>query len=228
MDVIDFGCGEGTDIFTLNLLTPKNKKVNFTGLDFSKVVIDFANEVAKKRGANNCKFVVGDADSVRFVEKKFDLLISSEVLEHTSYPLVYLHNANEQLHIGGKIIMTTPNQSHLFKRMFRFMPMSIRKNIIKEQNWCYERHGIDTTNLFHSHVSTQTYNQLKILFKKSGFKIIRATRSPLIYGGNWIDKRPLLFSMLLFLDGIIPKRWFINLGWELLIFAEKIKHSNAK
>ena len=29
MDVIDFGCGEGTDIFTLNLIVPKNKQVNF-------------------------------------------------------------------------------------------------------------------------------------------------------------------------------------------------------
>lgn len=227
INVIDFGCGDGTDLFTLSLLTPKDKIATFTGVDFSKVAIDFANELAKKRNISNCKFILGDADNILF-KNKFDLLISSEVLEHTDNPLIHLKNANRQLKIGGKIIITTPNESHVFKQMFRFMPSFIRRNVKKEQDWCYQRHGIDSLELFHSHISTQRKRQLKKILKESGFKIIKFTRSPLIYGGKWIDERPLLFAGLLFIDGIIPKRFMINLGWDLIVYAEKIKDIKEK
>lgn len=221
LEVIDFGCGEGTDIFTLNILKSNDRRVLFTGVDFSEKVIENANRVAKKRGFENCKFITADADTLDF-GKKFDFLISSEVLEHTSNPLVYLKNANKQLRIRGKIFLTTPNKSHIFKRIFKLLPRRFQKGVKEDQDWCYKRHGIDTKGLFHSHVSTQRSNTLYELLKKSGFKIRKKIRSPLIYGGRWIDKRPLLFSFLLFLDGILPKSFLIDIGWDLITVAEKI------
>lgn len=99
--ILDFGCGNG---WLAALLTSFGK---VTGVD----VADKAIATASERFPN-VEFICLNAemnDKDPFFERKFDLVISSEVIEHIHEQKQYISNMMATLKPGGKFIITTPN-----------------------------------------------------------------------------------------------------------------------
>ena len=76
--VLDAGCGEGV----LSLLLAE-RGVASTGMDLSVPNIQAARTEAARRGVGHlATFMQGDAESLPFADKSFDVVVSSHVLEH--------------------------------------------------------------------------------------------------------------------------------------------------
>jgi len=88
--VFEFGCGLGQNIYFI--------RKNAVGYDLSKFALDFC----KEKGIN----VVSDLKELK--DKKFDIVLSCEVLEHLENPLKSLKQMHSKLKDEGKLILILP------------------------------------------------------------------------------------------------------------------------
>lgn len=109
IEILDFGCGRGW------LSQRLSEFGRVTGVDLSDEAINKA-----KQNFPDIDFICLDAaadlhQSLQY--KKFDLVVSSEVIEHIVLQQDYLNNMTSLLAANGKLILTTPNakwKSHHF------------------------------------------------------------------------------------------------------------------
>jgi len=102
-DILDCGCGSGILVY---LLSKKAKSIS--GVDIRKECIDFCN---RKIGGN---FKQGDLMTLN-LNKKFDVVICSDVIEHF-YPKDrenVLRNLDNHVKEGGMLILTFPSRLYL-------------------------------------------------------------------------------------------------------------------
>jgi 2-polyprenyl-3-methyl-5-hydroxy-6-metoxy-1,4-benzoquinol methylase len=111
IQILDFGCGRGWLSQRLSTFG------NVTGVDLSDEAIHKA-----KQNFPDINFICIDAAAdlhQSLGNKKFDLVVSSEVIEHVKKQQEYVDNMVSLLSDRGKIIMTTPNgqwkEHHFFK-----------------------------------------------------------------------------------------------------------------
>lgn len=76
-EILDAGCGDGI----ISVLAAK-KGAKVTALDISLPNLERAKKLTKKNGVYNIKFLQGDVENLPFPNNSFDLVISSQVLEH--------------------------------------------------------------------------------------------------------------------------------------------------
>lgn len=96
---LDAGCGIG--LFSAEAV---KRGAKVTSLD---VGIGLLNQVAKRCKS---KRIVGSVEKLPFKNDKFDIVLSTEVLEHTSNPV---NGFNELVRVtkpGGQIVITVPNR----------------------------------------------------------------------------------------------------------------------
>ncbi len=102
INILDFGCGRG---WLANELKAYGKVY---GIDLSDEAVAGAAELYPE-----VRFAVADLSDKKidqvFPDVIFDILISSEVIEHVLDQDGYLRNAFEALKTGGHLILTTPN-----------------------------------------------------------------------------------------------------------------------
>lgn len=103
--VLELGCGRGE---LLTLLADRYPEVSFTGLDASIEKLH-----SQQQGAlANLDFRIGDAVEPSEEPHAFDLIVSSQVLEHLhpdDVPL-HLHSVLRLLAPGGTFAIATPNR----------------------------------------------------------------------------------------------------------------------
>lgn len=95
--ILEIGSGLGYLTYSLN-----NEGYNAIGLDISQSAVDAA-----------CKRF-GDfytCNAMEDVKEKFDVVISTEVIEHCENPLAFMKDAKRLLASNGRIIITTANKS---------------------------------------------------------------------------------------------------------------------
>lgn len=99
LKILGMGCGNG---YIANQLSLRGHKV--TGIDLSKDGIELA-----QNNYPNTEFIVHSVyEDLTDLGTDFDLVISSEVIEHLYYPKKFLQNAWLALRPGGSIILSTP------------------------------------------------------------------------------------------------------------------------
>lgn len=99
-DVIDVGCGDGFLLWRAKRLMARKK---IYGIDLDPVQIG-----AAKKNIPSGRFIVGDIYKLPFGNKKFDLVICTEVLEHVEKPQAAL---KELSRITGRYcILSVPNE----------------------------------------------------------------------------------------------------------------------
>lgn len=108
LDILEVGCGYGYLTYALN-----SKGHNVIGIDVSGVAIKFALE---NFGKSYFK-----ADINQFLKiseglnKKFDLIIAIETIEHLPNPISFIQKCFNLLREEGRLILTTPNKNYYKK-----------------------------------------------------------------------------------------------------------------
>lgn len=99
MTVLDFGCGGG---YILNTINCKEK----IGIEIN----DIARSNAENFGIKCYKFI----DDV--LDNSVDLIISNHALEHVENPIFELKKLHKKLKKGGKIIFSVPTDTFKYKK----------------------------------------------------------------------------------------------------------------
>lgn len=104
--ILDVGCSQG---ITSILLGRESKQV--LGIDLMQESIDYANEMLSNEAEVTKKYVefkTANFIDYDFGERKFDVIIFGEVLEHLTDPARFMKKATEMLSDNGRIIVTVP------------------------------------------------------------------------------------------------------------------------
>lgn len=107
-DVVDLGCGNG---YIANKLALSGYQV--TGIDASRTGIELARQ---NYSADNLKFICARVDlslPAILPDRKFDLVLSSDVIEHLYRPADMLEVAARLLKTEGHVIIGTPYHGFL-------------------------------------------------------------------------------------------------------------------
>ena len=147
IDVLDIGCGGGLICESLY-----NLGANVTGLDFSPNNIRVAKKHAKLKELN-INYVCKDIEKVD-LNKKFDLIILFEILEHLDNWQSLVNKIKKNLKKNGKIIISTINRNFISK----YLAINLAENILK---WIPK--GTHDYNKF------ITPEEIKLVCEKIGF-----------------------------------------------------------
>lgn len=118
---LDYGCGWGH--FAIEA---EARGYNVTGIDLSE------NEI------NICKLIYPESNRLRFEQKSiqelpdnsFDIVLSSQVIEHVHNCGNYLNEINRVLKKGGRLIISTPNIVAP-RFIFSLLSPKLEKNLIE-------------------------------------------------------------------------------------------------
>jgi ubiquinone/menaquinone biosynthesis C-methylase UbiE len=118
--------GSGTGRISREILS---RKADLTILDIGENLVQ---QVSKKLG---CKGIAGDACALPFEDQTFDLVISSECIEHTENPLRAIQEMCRVCRKNGVVCITSPN-----KLWYPILWLSIKTGIRKFcgiENWLF-------------------------------------------------------------------------------------------
>lgn len=111
--ILDVGCGDGVFIYLLSRKL-KNYHIQFFGIDSSKEAL----EIAKKK-IHHGTFIKSDVGKLPFHDSLFDIVISSDVIEHLALPNKMLNEIKRVSKKNAYIIIGTPRkvQGHIFDHL---------------------------------------------------------------------------------------------------------------
>jgi SAM-dependent methyltransferase len=98
--------------YTAELKRYLSPDVEYTLVDFD----DEALEIARQRGAQVKKFNL-DNDSLSILNRKFDIIVATEVLEHLKNPEKYLQEMQALLKKDGVVLISFPNENMIYHRL---------------------------------------------------------------------------------------------------------------
>jgi 2-polyprenyl-3-methyl-5-hydroxy-6-metoxy-1,4-benzoquinol methylase len=125
LEILDLGCGRG---WLAPFLSPFG---TVTGVDFAQSGIALARASFGEHGT----FVLADPDSATLglaTERRFDVVVSSEVIEHAPDTRAFVSQIHDFLRPGGWCLLTTPN-GNIWPR-FRVEPR-FAANLQPVENW---------------------------------------------------------------------------------------------
>lgn len=117
-DVLDVGCGRG---YLLKRL--RGAGWNCAGIDIP------GSPVPRNETGMDCR--TGDATSLPWPDKSFDLVVINHVLEHVEDPWLACHEAARVLRDGGVLYVGVPNYGSWQSRMFgrAWFPLEIPRHL---------------------------------------------------------------------------------------------------
>jgi len=177
---VDIGCGPG---FRAQLILERADK--YLGLDISRSAIELARRLYK----NNPKmaFSLSDASKIEIEDKSVDLIFCSELIEHIKDNISVFKEFHRILKPTGRIFITTTTFYYYLAHvliLFGYqdickkldLPLFFRRlNLYfkgfkgAEERALFMKEGLGRTD----HLHAFTYPELKEIFDKTGFKILR-------------------------------------------------------
>lgn len=198
--ILDVGCGYGRFSYFLASLG-----YDVCGIDISKEAVGFAES---EKIHKNCSFKV--VKDISKLKGTYDIIISTEVLEHVEDPCKFLRGLNKLMKEDALLILTTPNGYSLFQFLDRIInfyestifPKRISKNITHflRKNFLLRRMYVKN-----KHKQYFTLKNLVSLLEKNGLKPIKSENASFLIG----------FAMLL-LPFYVPKRIECDLDKKLV------------
>lgn len=218
--VCDLGCGNGALLIRL-AQEFKNQPVKFTGLELSSPFVDYGKKAALIKDLSAVSFYLFDVESEKF-KTTYDLIIQSEVLEHMIRPDQTLRRIYAALNPQGVFLLSTPNIKNWVKYPFFFLKSLVAKNnqkdLRKQLTKSEEKYKLAEQE---QHLHVYSFSELSNALKKIGFSIYSTPRSTTLFGGPFLDKHLVIFSILIFFDFILNFLPFPQIGWDLIFFAKK-------
>jgi len=145
--VLDVGCNDGT--FS-RVIFEKTGAGGLTGIDIEEAPILWA-----KKHWPEMKFIVGDAQNLKFKSGSFAAVFCLEVLEHVADPLKVLEEFKRAMKRGGYGVFLVPSDSFLF-RLIWFLWLNFYP-----RGWVWRE----------THIQTFRHNFLAKLCRKVGFQL---------------------------------------------------------
>jgi len=178
---LDVGCGIG--IYSLNILKkfPNSRAFCF---DLSKPQIAFAKKLFKEKGVSDrVSFFVGDAEKFK-LDRKFDYILCTEVLEHLIHPEKAIHNIINCASEKTVLIFSVPYCSASTKEEWFYKQFSdsqkklvdlSEKEIDKKKKYY---------KFFHKSFS---FNDLQMLFEEGRLRIENYAYSSASFGNRYLN-----------------------------------------
>lgn len=98
--ILDLGCGDGVLSHLLN-----SKGAIVSGIDYSEIAIEFAKEKTK---GSTIDFTHGSAYDLPYDDNSFDIVVSSDVIEHLQNTSIYLSEIKRVVRPKGLVVISTP------------------------------------------------------------------------------------------------------------------------
>ena len=133
-DVLDVGCGWGGKMMYLaEHFAPRSVHgFDLPGAYDPRVPEEFAAE--KRLG--NCFFATGYAERVPFDDRRFDLVMSEDVLEHVADPEIALRECQRVLRSGGLLVAKFPSfRMILAHHLDRALPLPGLHYLLPMRTW---------------------------------------------------------------------------------------------
>ena len=220
ISVCDIGCGNGG--FLMRLAQEINDPmVKYVGVDISKPFIDFANHAVKAKKLKNISFKLYDVES-QSLPDTFDIVVSSEVLEHLQNPDIFIKHVYSQLRPKGYFLLSTPNAKNAIK-----YPLFFLKNLVTKHNEKELRKSLtkdeETYKLaeVEQHIKTFSHSELHSLLGSNGFSIYKIPRSTTVFGGPFLDRHRVIWASIIIFDAIADLLPFPQIGWDCIVFTQK-------
>jgi len=176
--VLDIGCGTG-EMITLPIA---EEGYNVTGIDIDEKSIKKAKE---KNIYSNTSFICGDLKN-NLPEKKFDIIICSEVLEHLTNPGETLNELRRLMKKDSLLIITIPNGYGPFEIEKTFLDKSglrtLGKKIFRKGGKTSDNKITMTENLESRHIQFFTLNRFENMIKDSELIIVEKEKSSFLAG----------------------------------------------
>ncbi len=169
--VLDLCCGTGDLAIALELLA--GDKINITGYDANKQMLELAMQKSRKKGCSCIEFILGDAMSIPFPEDSFECITISfgfrNLTYHNPYRDKYLSEIYRVLKVNGKIFIL---ESGIPKNlMMRFLFKTYLYFILIPLGLIISGSGRAYRYLAQSSAGFYTEEELKQLLNEHGFQI---------------------------------------------------------
>lgn len=129
---LEVGCGLG---YFSNKASRLGAKVS--GIDIGPKLV-----AINKKLTPNGKFMVSSASKLPFKDESFDVVLSTEVIEHVENQKAALKEMSRVLKKNGILVITTPNR--IFKPLFDFLSWIRIRPYHGNENWIYSWDMIKT------------------------------------------------------------------------------------
>ena len=210
LEILEVGCGSGGITFPLGYLGCRVKT-----FDINPDTVKTFRKENDRLGLHNITVVVGDGISYDD-DKQYDIVIVSEVLEHTVNPSKFLFNIALRMKKEAYLILTVPNGfgpwelvNQLFRKLYQLK--SFRKLLYK---------GPTVEIVGETHIQFFSKSMLLKLLSEFSFDFINFSNSDAFFAACWHFVKP--NKRLAKFDSIISNYlpYWCASGWYFLLFKE--------
>jgi ubiquinone/menaquinone biosynthesis C-methylase UbiE len=196
---LEFGCGTGGF-----LVAARKKFGTVAGVDIAFRWLILAKKRLEEAGVSGVQLVCCCGEYLPYPNKSFDLVVASDVIEHTDDQVGMVKQGLDALKPNGRLFLATPNRLSLSPEPHvqvwgvgwlprRWMPAYVKKV-----------RGIEYKN-----IRTVSYFELKSILKIAGARNVRifSPRIPKEELGRYSDLERLLIGVYHFVVGQPLLRW---------------------
>ncbi|MBI5873355.1 MAG: methyltransferase domain-containing protein [Candidatus Omnitrophica bacterium] len=191
--VLDIGCGSGEDLYRVKQAFPQ---AFVCGMEFSFENLKRAQKI--NPGDLRGNFVQSHAEKLPFRQCSFDVVFSSEVLEHLTGLNSFLSEVRRVLKDDGVFIVTTPSRWNYVTLIGFLIPKKLKEKL---RHWIYAiAPGSDPK----PHVKEYLAIELRKIFDQQGFSVFKTDFGVMrVPAWRFFDRVPFLLALWRGLDKII-------------------------
>lgn len=227
--VLDIGCAYGNLLLMLHARLGKPSQAELVGHDLDRPALAFGQVFADHiPGYQTCRFEFADlAQGLDLADASFDLVILNDVLEHMEQPADVLADIYRVLRPGGRLILCTPFESSLFKRLARLANKlsggRVAKRYYAGKDAELDEHGepVMKNAAGHGHISEMNWKALRQTVEAAGFAIADRRMMSVMSGSRWFDAHPFALGLLLWLEGLHDRLQLPSWAHGVMLLLEK-------
>src|SRR5262245_55407291 len=216
--VLEVGCHKGGELIAL--ARDLGRPGRFAGVDLSLEFVRFAKLWSSVREVPGASWGVCDAQALPYRDQSFDVLITTEVVEHLPDPQRAVAEFARVLRPGGTAIVSTVNPSTGVAAVGRFLNRftggrlrsAVREGMgdhDHDHEHEHDHHSYEETAEFGTrdpgHVSEFPLGRWASILRRAGFTGVRVHPGAMVYGGSFYDRHRLLFAAFLAAESTLQK-----------------------